>query len=513
MPGREAKPSARGVDVEEIFSVLALPEEAPWVFDVRSGRVELSPAFAAILGYPAERRGIDLAEFEALLFPDDLAALRKARQAFLETGDAFTLRYRITDRTGRLRWLHDRAHGYRTGPDGAPHILVGTVRDISARRDLVERLRQSERRFTDMVKNVPGAIFRYLVHPDGRDEVQYMSPGCLDLWEVPSEAVHEDAGVLWAMIDPDDLPAMRQSVMESAEREMPWTFTWRITTPSGKRKWLRGSGQPQRTPDGSVLWNSLILDATAEKQREAEINQARAVAVEANQAKSRFLASVSHELRTPLNAIIGYSEIMEQRIFGPVGNEKYREYTHDILMSSRFLLSLIDDLLDLTEFETAKKAIDLAPVEIAPLVRDLSALFDAAVWSRIDVSLAGAPVVHGNERAVKQVLINILKNAVSFAETRVGFAVFERDGRVVFEVSDDGPGMTDKEAELVFEPFYTGRTDDAFKKIDRAGFGIGLTVSRNLVEKMGGAIAIDSVPGQGTKVAVEIPVEGAEVPS
>jgi hypothetical protein len=122
--------------------------------------------------------------------------------------------------------------------------------------------------FRAMAEHVPGALFRYRLRPDGSDTVEYMSPRCLDLWEIEAHVIMDDATVLWQMVDAADLPGMQQSVMASAQTLEPWSWQWRITTPSGRRKWLEGRGRPQRQADGSVLWNTLILDVTEHKRAE-----------------------------------------------------------------------------------------------------------------------------------------------------------------------------------------------------------------------------------------------------
>ncbi|WP_416675696.1 PAS domain S-box protein [Egbenema bharatensis] len=134
-------------------------------------------------------------------------------------------------------------------------------------------LRESEARFQNMAANVPGAIFRYLLRPDGTDGVLYMSPGCSRLWEVNAEAVVADASILWQMIHPEDLPAMYESVMESARTLQPWAYVWRIRTPSGQEKWLEAAGRPIQQPNGDVLWDTLILDVSDRKQAEASMRE------------------------------------------------------------------------------------------------------------------------------------------------------------------------------------------------------------------------------------------------
>lgn len=143
--------------------------------------------------------------------------------------------------------------------------------EVNQRQQAEQALRESEQRFRNMAANVPGAIFRYVLHPDGSDRVIYMSPGCYDLWEIKAEAVVQDASLLWQMVHPDDQPAMYESVLESAQTLQPWMWQWRITTPSGKAKWLEAAGRPERRANGDVVWDTLILDVSDRKRTEAEL--------------------------------------------------------------------------------------------------------------------------------------------------------------------------------------------------------------------------------------------------
>ncbi len=145
--------------------------------------------------------------------------------------------------------------------------------ELAERQRVEGALRESETRFQNMAANVPGAIFRYLLRPDGSDGVLYMSPGCYGLWEVEAQAVVNDASILWHMIHPEDLEAMFASVMLSAQTLQPWSHSWRITTPSGREKWLAAAGQPQRHPNGDIIWDTLILDVSDRKQAEIALQQ------------------------------------------------------------------------------------------------------------------------------------------------------------------------------------------------------------------------------------------------
>ncbi|WP_204137839.1 EAL domain-containing protein [Halomicronema sp. CCY15110] len=134
-------------------------------------------------------------------------------------------------------------------------------------------LQASEANFRNVADNLPGAVFRYVMQPDGTDAVLYMSPGCYQLWEVAAAAVEQDATILWKMVDPQDLPVMQASVMASAETLDIWHFEWRITTPSGVRKWLEARGRPVRQANGSTLWHTVILDVSDRKQVEMQLQE------------------------------------------------------------------------------------------------------------------------------------------------------------------------------------------------------------------------------------------------
>lgn len=144
------------------------------------------------------------------------------------------------------------------------------------RKQTEDALLESETRFRNMAANVPGAIFRYILHSDGSDEVTYMSPNCEEIWEVTADDVERDAAILWQIIHPDDLMKVRQSVAESAVDLQPWFCEWRITTPSGCQKWLRGAGRPERQANGDVVWDSIVSDASDLKYTEQALRDREA---------------------------------------------------------------------------------------------------------------------------------------------------------------------------------------------------------------------------------------------
>jgi PAS domain S-box-containing protein len=255
-------------------------------------------------------------------------------------------------------------------------------------------------------------------------------------------------------------------------------------------------------------------DITERNLAAAELRDAMVRAEAANQAKSEFLANMSHELRTPLNAVIGFAEFLLTGAFGPLGHPKYTEYARDIRHSGEHLLSVINSILDLSKaeaghLELCEDAVDVARAVAASLatVRPLAERSQVAIESALDPDL---PELHADESKLRQILINLLSNAVKFTPAGGGVAIAARltpEGGVELSVEDNGIGMDPAEIPLALEPF---------RQIDRGlnrryeGTGLGLPLTKRLVELHGGAIEIRSALGKGTTVTVTFPAERSE---
>jgi PAS domain S-box-containing protein len=278
-----------------------------------------------------------------------------------------------------------------------------------------------------------------------------------------------------------------------------------------------------RTPSGGLIplfmtmgrigtsdkFCAVLRDITHWKNVEEELVAARRAAETANTQKSDFLAKISHEIRTPLNAIIGFSEVMASERFGPIGNERYREYLRDIHVSGGHLMSLINDLLDLSKIEAGKADLAFEAVPINAAIQECVALMQPqANRERIIIRTALAadvPNVVADPRSLRQILLNLLSNAVKF--TRAGGQVIvstslEGSGEVVVRIRDTGIGMSEKDIETALKPFRQVAT----AREDRdQGTGLGLPLTKALVEANRATFSIDSAPNQGTLVKITFP--------
>ncbi len=245
-----------------------------------------------------------------------------------------------------------------------------------------------------------------------------------------------------------------------------------------------------------------------EKVRSVELMmEARA----ANRAKTQFLANMSHELRTPLNAIIGFSEVMRDQMFGPLGSERYQSYADDIFQSGSFLLQIINDILDLSRAEVGQLTLNETSFDMVATIDQCLRLFrDQAAGAGIRLSVRDLPHevrVHGDERLLRQALANVISNAIKF--TQKGGAVTidvaqEADRSIEINIVDTGTGIAPDEIDLVTQPFV--QLANAYTR-EHAGAGLGLPLAKRTLELHGGDLRIDSRPGIGTTVTLTLPAE------
>jgi signal transduction histidine kinase len=245
------------------------------------------------------------------------------------------------------------------------------------------------------------------------------------------------------------------------------------------------------------------LEQALQRAAEAQLHAEQAARV-----KSDFVAHVSHELRTPLNAVIGFGEVLEQQIFGPLGHSKYTEYARDIRESGQHLLSLINDVLDMSKVEAGRMELHrelLAPHELVRASLVLVSGLSQARGTRVGVNVPpDLPPVFGDARAIKQMLVNLLSNALKFSPPGGPVRIdAEADGGTVrFVISDSGPGMTAEQVKVALTPF--GQVSGMVADAER-GTGLGLALANRLAELHGTPLELDSTPGRGTRAIVTLP--------
>ncbi|WND01458.1 ATP-binding protein [Temperatibacter marinus] len=257
----------------------------------------------------------------------------------------------------------------------------------------------------------------------------------------------------------------------------------------------------------------IARDVTDELDRERELEKNKEFAEIASRSKSEFLANMSHELRTPLNAIIGFSEILQGEIFGPLGQEKYKEYADDIFTSGQHLQDIVNDILDLSKIEAGRLETDLKVIDPTEGINQCLRLIQAKTDNseiRIESAFNQNIFLRTDERLLKQIVLNILSNAVKFTQEggQIVLSLQEGlDGTATLAVADTGIGMSPEEIRQAIQPF--GQVDSSYTR-KMQGTGLGLPLVKAIAEKLGARFLLDSAKDQGTQVRIIWPAAYVE---
>ena len=365
-------------------------------------------------------------------------------------------------------------------------VLVWRLLGHLERKEAVRRA--AEERFRLIAENITEVFWMTDV---GISKMLYISPGYERIWKRSCDGLYSEPRSFLDPIHPDD----RDRVVENIKAQdigQSYDNEYRIFQPDGSLRWIWDRGFPVRDQSGCVTgYVGVAQDITERKRHEQELVTARYAAEVANRAKSRFIATMSHELRTPLNAIMGFIELAHSETFGPIGDPKYLEHAEDAQLSAQHLLSLINDILDISKIEAGKMQLNLSTVSAEQAIHRSIRLVKRDIKDReltVNVDLpAGMRNVCADERAIHQILVNVLSNAVKF--TPVGGVIticgVEKDGGIAITVTDTGVGIASDKICRAVEPFE--QLDDRLCR-RHEGTGLGLTIVQKLVDLHGGRL-------------------------
>ena len=392
---------------------------------------------------------------------------------------------------------------------GEVTAVATVITDITEHKQAEEALRESERRLKAITDNLPGGVYRRILHADETVSYPYMSEEFRRMFGIDPEKTMENSQYIFDRVHPDDVEGTLQSVKTSAETLGSYDCEFRLIGEDGAVLWCRSTAKPQKKENGDIVWDGLVVDITDRKQAEEGLIAARDEADSANRAKSEFLSSMSHELRTPLNAILGFAQLLEHDPKRPL-TKKQNESVHQILFGGDHLLTLIDDVLDLAQIESGRFSLNLEAADPAAVFEDCLVITRTLAEKRgvevIDqTGDTELPPVMIDPVRFKQVLLNLLSNAVKYNrdEGSVILGADETaDGMVRVSVTDTGPGIPREKQDQLFQPF----SRLGLEATEIQGTGIGLTITKELVELMAGRIGYESAPGKGSNFWVEVPM-------
>ena len=433
---------------------------------------------------------------------DDRAAVEAATAAAIQANAALQLEYRVVLASGREKWVH--VVSASAPPEGEHRVRVGMAFDITARKLAEQALKENSELWKRALESTGDGVWDWHVQAG----VEIFSPACRALYGYSAEEMPDRPDALDSRTHPDDLPRM-QADREAhfAGHSATYVNEHRVRCKDGQWKWVLSRGIViSRDAQGKPLrMIGTHTDITHDKEAEA-LRQERDRAAAADQAKSQFLSRVSHELRTPLNAILGFAQLLELE---PGAGERQAQWTGHVLASGRHLLSLVDDILDLSSIETGQLAMKLEPVALRGVI-------DAA-WTMLasqaqaqqltlhnEVLLEPAASVRADPKRLRQVLSNLLSNAIKYNQPGgwVRLSLRRTGSELALRVEDGGCGMNPDQLQRLFNPFDRLGAERG----PVSGTGLGLALTRQLVLAMGGRIEVQSQPGIGSTFTVTLPV-------
>ena len=373
-----------------------------------------------------------------------------------------------------------------------------------ARQRAEAALQEVEERYRVLTETAQVGIWQ--VAPDGG--TLYLNPAMCDLMEIRS-ANEMSPDDYQALFPPESWDRRQQERQKRLDGERS-SFEVELNGRLGARRHLLVSGAPLWAPDGRLdSFIDTFTDISVQRIEEARLRTAKDQAEAANHAKSEFLTMMSHELRTPLNAIIGFSEMMLERVFGGINNERHEDYINAIHGSGKRLLEMINNILDLSKIEAGHLDLREGPILIEEAVADcISLLGGHAELANVTLTTSYGNQglrLYGDRHLFDRILINLLSNAIKFTPSGGSVSVhakLENDGRMALTVSDTGVGVSKPDIEKALMPF--GQVEGLLTR-KHEGTGLGLPLSKILAEMHGGTLTFDSKVGVGTDVTLHFP--------
>ena len=508
---------------------LARGRSGLWDWDLARGRLFWSRSMFELLGLPPRDALMSFGEVAKLIHPEDGDLMTVVESLFAAGETTVDRMFRMQHTDGRWVWLRARAELVDGG--GAEPHLIGIAVDVTEQMRLVERSKTADIRLRDAIETISEAFVLW----DSENRLVMCNSKYQQLHGIPDAALSPGAAY------DDVIAAGRKPLVRSqaATEIRPGDGGRSFELQLEDGRWLQIN--ERRTKDGGFV--SVGTNITQLKRHEnrlvegerqlmatiADLRQSRQKlelqaqqmvelaekyaeekdrAEAANHTKSEFLANISHELRTPLNAIIGFSEIMQSGLFGPLGSEKYVEYSQDIYQSGTYLLGVINDVLDMSRIEAGRMLLDPEELALDDLIGEaIRVVGTMAESQQITVQPEIEPNLRmrGDRRAITQILLNLLSNAVKFtpAHGRIRVRARALGGAIIFSVADTGIGIPREALSKLGRPFE--QVSNQFTKNHR-GSGLGLAIANSQAGLHGGAMRIRSVVGRGTVVSVRLPL-------
>ena len=505
---------------------LALDSTQIGIFEwnVPKGHVYYSPGLWGLLGYEHARMPSTLEVWQSLIHPDDLPVYRKRTESQLNGVASFIdPEYRVRARNGDWRWVYMRSKSVLAGPNGRPTRIIGTVQDITTRRESEQALRESQAEARKL-SLVASKTDNLVIIGSAEGKIEWVNSAFCRVMEYTlEEVVGKDPGTL--LSGPDTDAAQSELIRDEIAKGKGTNTEIIHYSKSGRKYYLHLEVQVVRNQAGQVEnFIAIENDITSRVETENQLRRAKAEADFASRAKSEFLASMSHEIRTPMNGVIGMTSILMETSL----TSEQRDFVNTIRTSGEALLTIINDILDFSKIESGKMELEKAPFELALCVEEALDLFaPTAAAKRLEIGYHVEPDVPpwivGDVTRLRQIIVNLVNNAIKFTPAgsisiqvrRIPLDVSVRAtpaGRMRLEITvqDTGIGIPQDRIDRLFKAF--SQVDSSTTR-KYGGTGLGLAICQRLCQLMNGDIRVESTPGKGSTFTVAIMTDAAQRPT
>ncbi|MBC8338639.1 MAG: PAS domain S-box protein [Alphaproteobacteria bacterium] len=475
-----------------------------WDWNIETNKNYMSPRFKEILGYQDDELENDVEVFFNALHPDDVERINEEVRKHFEEHVPYNTEYRLRRKDGDYIWIHAKGQAV-WDDDGKPLRMAGSISDITERKKSDDALKASEARFAGILDIEPEAVIAL----GAKMNIRLFNQGAERIFGYDADEV---IGQSLEMLMPERFRNGHKKHIEEFDRSRE---TYRLMDQRQEIFGLKKDGTEfpasasvsKLEINGEIINTVLLQDITQRKEAEEALLDAKNEAEQANRAKSEFLAAMSHELRTPLNAILGFADIIGHQYFGPVG-EKYQEYAGDIQASGMHLLELVNDILDLSAIEAGKQSLIKEKLSTLEIITECETFIEGkARTNGIGLTITipdDLPPLYADKRAAKQILLNLLSNAVKFTPNGGKITVSAKATKktTTLKITDTGIGIPAENIPKLTDPFTRGGTDPYRTE---QGWGLGLSITKSLVDLHDGTLDIQSKLGKGTTVTVTLP--------
>jgi PAS domain S-box-containing protein len=535
----ESAVEERNQELATVNIFFTLSRELLCIANTQGYFTHLNPIWTERLGFTLEE--LYSRPYVDFVHEEDRFKTSEIQKELNDIGEVSNFENRYLTKDGAFRW-------FRWSAIAVGESVYAVAYDITDRKKVEQELIDANERFIDIGKHMPGMIYQFCIDTDGKPSFPYLSEGCAELLGHESHEIQANAMLAFEVMHPDDARGIMEGSLHAAKHLTKFQYEGRVLSADGSVRYIRATSTPERLENGDVLFNGLVMDITDLKLAQEEVRKlnrdleernenltkinselesmtqkwehAYDRALEASKLKSEFVANISHEIRTPLSAVIGTSDLLLDTSL----DSQQREYASAARDSAKSLLTIINDILDFSKIEAGKIDLENIDFELQQIVESSIDFFikdstgkKLSILTYVDPTLPR--LVNGDPVRIRQVLINLVSNAVKFTSfgevvVRVVRSVGSRGNQpggrihcVRFEVRDTGIGMPESVRQRLFTPFVQadGSTTRRF-----GGTGLGLSICKRLVELMDGEIGYESVEGEGSNFWFNISLPSAQ---